>query len=286
MFDPHAQGIRNKQQYQRDGPFVAHIDASKELAPQRLWKGQAETTVSKDLGHGHHIHIFHNVLEEKDRISYLQNAENMKRIRSSFKTGHISEIHYTRDGSTPSYANVNQQTAVFPQHILSVSDKIKKELLSTVSENPYTVLESAVDMALESSLSNGGSLGLQSGLSAVPMIKAEKGQLRSSRVQSAMLGCVALVSFGQTRWIRVSKKEATGTMNIAMPDNSVLLLQGSGFQDVYQHQIDELPPSHPIGTHLLLKLRYREPGKYNLTPGNAPGHGPPSSRAWMKTDRQ
>ena len=190
MFNPHAQGIRAKERYHRDGPFVEHINKSRILSASPLPKGQAETTVSKDLGRQHNVYIIHDVLSDDERIAYLQHAADAPRVPNSRTAGASTELHYTRDGSVPAYADVNQPTAALPPHVLTVSDKAADCIQSAVGTNVFTVLDTCVDMQLGHTLSRGGSLRAQSDT-------------------ASMWGCVALVSFGQTRWIRISKKNAS-----------------------------------------------------------------------------
>lgn len=268
MHNPHSQSIRSRERYERDGPFVRHINDSKDLQGQRLWKGQAETSVSKDLGNNHRIVIIHNVIEPSNRVLYLQHASDVPRVLSE---GNCSELHYTRDGSVPSYANVNQPTAALPKHVMDMSSQISDQISQTIPENVYTVLDTCTDIQLSHTDKNGGALRVQSDFCA----------------ESKNWGCTALLSFGQTRWIRFSKKNAQGTINIAMPDNSVILMYGEGFQEHYQYQIDELPEDHPIGTHLMLKIRYRKP--YNKSAPEQRGvfaSRAVSSRAWLKTEKR
>jgi len=264
MFDPHKQGIRSRERYERDGPFVSHLNDSRNIHPQKLWKGQAETTVSKDLGDGNHLLIVHNALTPELRVSYLQQAGDTQRVLNT--AGNSMEMNYTRDGSVPSYANINQPTESLPAHILELSEPVSSSISSAIAGHMYTVLDTCSEIQLGKSLSCGGSIRQQSDY-------------------SSQWGCISMLSFGQTRWIRISKNGAQGTMNVSMPDNSLLIMHGPSFQDQYQHQVDELPSEHPVGTHLLLKMRFRKPySNANMCTRHA--SSAPSSRAWLKTAKQ
>ena len=265
MFDPHRQGIRSRERYERDGPYVSHMNKSKVLAAQQLWKGQAETTVSKDLGGGNHIYIIHDAVSESERISYLQQAADTTRMTTP---SGISQMYFTRDGSVPSYADVNQPTETLPSHMLTICSTVSDSVSSAVADNPYTVLDNCAEYEFASTAYKGGGISTQSDACA----------------ESSKWGCTAMLSFGQTRWIRFSKNNAQGTINIAMPDNSIIVMYGTTFQDKYQYCVNELPDNHPIGTHLLLKMRFRKP--YEQRNVRTASSQLPSSRAWMRTEKK
>lgn len=264
MFDPHKQGIRSRERYERDGPFVSHVNESKNIQPQKLWKGQAETTVSKDLGDGNHLFIVRNVLTQEQRVSYLQCSADTQRVPSTI--GNAMEMNFTRDGTVPAYANVNQPTDTLPTHILDVSESVSSSISSAMPGNIYTVLDTCAEIQLSKSMPNGGCLRQQS-------------------EYASHWGCVSMLSFGQTRWMRVSKNDAQGTINVSMPDNTLLVMYGPTFQEHYKHQIDELPKAHPMGTHHLLKMRFRRPYS-NTNTRVSSASSLPSSRAWLKTAKK
>lgn len=265
MFNPHKQGIRSQELYERDGPYVSHINKSKTIAPQSLWKGQAETTVSKDLGGGNHIYIVHNAVSNSERISYLQRAADTS--RKTTPSG-IKHMYFTRDGSVPVYADVNQPTQTLPSHVLTMCSIVSESISSAVTENPYTVLDNCAEYEFAATSYKGGCIAPQS----------------DGCVESSKWGCIAMLSFGQSRWIRFSKNNAQGTINIAMPDNSIIVMYGTKFQDEYQYQVNELPDDHPIGTHLILKMRFRKP--YEQGTAQKVSSQLPSSRAWMRTEKR
>ena len=72
-------------------------------------------------------------------------------------------------------------------------------------------------------------------------------------------GLVAFYATGQTRFLRVSKKNARGFINVPLVDNSLILFVGDNFQKNYMHQIDNLPDNHPIGSTSVTKFRFRKP---------------------------
>ena len=265
MFNPHRQGIRSRERYERDGPYVSHINKSKTIAAQQLWKGQAETAVSKDLGGGNHIYIIHNAVSESERISYLQRAADTSRTNTP---SGITQMYFTRDGSVPVYADVNQPTQTLPSHVLTMCSIVSESVSSAVAENPYTVLDNCAEYEFASTAHRGAGLAPHSDACS----------------ESSKWGCIAMLSFGQTRWIRFSKNNAQGTINIAMPDNSIIVMYGTTFQDQYQYHVNELPANHPIGTHLILKMRFRKP--YEQSTARTASSNLPSSRAWMRTEKR
>lgn len=270
MFNPHSQGIRSKERFQRDGPYVSEIEKGKTLLPRKLWSGQAQTLVSKDLGNGHKIHIIDDVLSKEERITYLQYAADSPRVPNSETEGSFTELFYTRDGSVPMHARINQPTVALPEHVLHVSNQVEAAIKAAVPANCFTVLDSAVDIEMSAKIQNGGTIRQQTDQCAV----------------SSEWGCTAFLTFGQTRWLRISKNNAQGTINIQMNDNSVVVLHGLDYHSHYQYQIDELPNSHPIGTHLALRLRYRKPYQKSTKGNKMHNSGAVSSRAWMKTEKR
>ena len=264
MFDPHKQGIRSRERYERDGPFVSLINESKHITPPPLWKGQAETTVSKDLGNGNHLLIIHNILLPDERVSYLQRVGDIQHVDSTI--GNSMEMNFTRDGSVPSYADVNQPTQVLPSHILEVAESVSSSTSAAIAGHIYTVLDTCAEIKLGKTMVRGGNICQQSD-------------------NLSQWGCISILSFGQTRWMRISKVGAQGTINVSMPDNSLLVMYGLSFQQQYQYQVDELPDGHSIGVNLLLKMRFRKPYSSNNR-RQSQTLGVPSSRAWLKTAKQ
>jgi alkylated DNA repair dioxygenase AlkB len=77
-------------------------------------------------------------------------------------------------------------------------------------------------------------------------------------------GLVLIFSLGQTRWFRIRRKEGDNQYyNIEMKHNSVLLMHGETFQQLYTHQVDKLSKSDAMYYRLSLNIRFLE-GENNL----------------------
>tara|TARA_B100000787_G_C16198713_1_gene302940 strand:- start:8655 stop:9470 length:816 start_codon:yes stop_codon:yes gene_type:complete len=266
MFNPHKQAIRGRERYERDGPYVTKLNDSTKIQVARLAGGNAETTVAKDLGGGCELLIFRDVLGSEERVQYLQSTSTVERVPDALKT-HL-HMNYTRDGGVPSYADVNQKTLALPSPWLTLAEKVADDIQTAKPGFGHTVLDTALELEMGPDLRCGGTFVKQSDKCGF----------------SSHWGAVALVSFGQTRWLKVTKNGAQGTINIALPDNCAVVLYGTGIHSLYQHEISPLPEGHPVGTHLLSKIRFRRP--YENTNDVGAAVRVHNSRSWLKTAKQ
>ena len=114
------------------------------------------------------------------------------------------------------------------------------EQIGTIESTEHDLMDSATEIEYGIGMVNGGS---------IDKTADTEGEWKH----------VGFIAFGQTRYLRITKKGARGFINIPLIDNTLVILSGINFQKYYNHQVDILPEDHPTGECLLLKLRYRKP---------------------------
>ena len=121
------------------------------------------------------------------------------------------------------------------------------------STDPHT----AVDIVYDGAYTRGGSIGSHA--------DDELGyQLRDET-----WGLVAILSFGQTRYLRIRPRGEGGASkpvlyNVELRDNSVVAMVGHDFQRDYTHGVDKLPKSVAVGARHSLNVRYVTPRQRRL----------------------
>jgi len=237
MFCPHTQGIRSSKTFQRNGPHVHKLDKSSALDRRKMWRGQCATNESKKLDKDNFIKIIPNFLSPAERIEYIQESYRIDKIPS--RCGNNIQNEFTRNGKPYSF-NPNQHTAnYFKKHVIDISKKILDKI-SINGENLHNLMDSATEFEYGVEMANGGNI------------------IRQNDVDGDWKH-VAFYGLGQTRYLRITKENARGFINIPILDNSLVICSGEQFQKNYFHQVDNLPVDHPMGTSILLKTRFRKP---------------------------
>lgn len=123
-------------------------------------------------------------------------------------------------GEAYTYSGKQHPTSAYPPHVLAIVPTLLASLQPFIKENIYTKLSHGIDILYSENDLKGGSNGAHSD-------------------DEMHWGLVIILSFGQTRWLRVRKKGKGNTfINVEMSDNSVCIMHGDTFQTVYQHQVE------------------------------------------------
>lgn len=181
------------------------------------------------------------VFSKKDLQKYLASASTIKREsgRSAYgSTKPRKEVCYTVDGKPYKYSRVSHYTVKYPPHVSKIIPQLLAVIKQYVPENPYQVLDTAVDILYSPAFKNGGSISAHAD-------------------DEDDWGLVIVLSLGQTRWFRVRRKSDGEWYNVRMKHNSVIAMYGSTFQELYTHQVDKLSNSDDIGTRLSLNIRFK-----------------------------
>jgi alkylated DNA repair dioxygenase AlkB len=106
--------------------------------------------------------------------------------------------------------------------------------------NPYTELSSGVDIVYSSKFPRGGSIGCHSD-------------------DEMNWGMVIVLSLGQTRYFRVRRKSDGDWVNVKLGHNSLTVMYGPTFQELYTHQVDKLKEGEPVGIRMSMNARFLLP---------------------------
>ena len=186
--------------------------------------------------------VAYDVYNADEIGNYVEHAINVERIsgKSAFNSMKPRrEICYTIDGQPYKYSGIKHNTAIYPQHVLDILPKIKSLIDLYIPDNKYNKLSNAVDIIYDSAYTGGGSIGAHGD-------------------NEAPWGLVAIFSLGQTRWLRLRRISDKIWYNVEMKHNSVLLMYGATFQQLYTHQVDKLKDSEKIMPRMSLNVRYLE----------------------------
>ena len=238
MFDPHAQHIRYSHTFERDGPNVTKLNKAAELAPRKIWFGQCETRENKKLNDDNKIIYLNNFLKPSERIKFIQQSYMAERSPAK-EGGNHNKLEFTRNGKPYYFSPYPHKTTSFSENISFMSRKVLEQI-GTIESTEHDLMDSATEIEYGIGMVNGGS---------IEKTADTEGEWKH----------VGFVAFGQTRYLRITKKGARGFINIPLIDNTLVVLSGINFQKYYNHQVDMLPEDHPTGESFLLKLRYRKP---------------------------
>ncbi len=209
-----------------------------------LTSHECKTINVLSLGHDCHVLIFQNVLTPPQRDDYLKQAAKVPRKsdRSGFGQHPRRELCYSPSGQPNAYSSV-----ACPSHVLEVREMCEKLVNDRVrmirflpSENPFTEVATAVDMLYDDTFLRGGSISAHSD-------------------DEGNYGAVSIFSLGQTRYLRIRSLTYGTFYNVALADNSLVVMFGRKFQTKFTHQIDKLKSGELVGVRLSLKFCYTLP---------------------------
>jgi len=186
--------------------------------------------------------VQHDFLTDNELTDYLSGAANITRfsgkaVFNSVKPRH--EICYTITGEPYRYSRLLQPTIRYPTHVVNIIPGILGAVESSFPGNKYKELSNGVDILYSNEFVRGGSMGSHSD-------------------DEMHWGLVVIFSLGQTRWLRIRKKSNGTFFNIEMRHNSLVVMHGSSFQQLYTHQVDKLYKEEDVQSRLSLNLRFRE----------------------------
>lgn len=192
--------------------------------------------------------IVNDFLDDDSLSEYIDQSCTANRIRDSTVFGAQKpryEVSYTVDGNVNQYSGRKHHTTKYPDHVLKLTEKIQ----SVVEEHYGPIqLSTGIDIHYPRILSGGGSI--------------------SKHSDDEMDWCaVAIYSLGQTRYLRVRRKDGSGSYhNIKLVHNSLVIMLDSKecipgqFQRLYTHQVDKLTSTvrnpQDIGDRLSLNVRF------------------------------
>jgi len=238
MFDPHSQNIRHCRTFLRDGPHVHKVDQGTLIAPRSIWRGQCESNDSKKLNDDNSILIIQNLLTPSERIELIQESYTQERPPAK-KGGNHNKIEWTRNGKPYVFDPEPHLTKSFASHVKKIGTKVLEQI-SKKGETEHDLMDSATEYEYGVDMAEGGS---------IEKMNDTEGEWKH----------IGFYGLGQTRYLRITKKGARGFINIPLHDNFLVICSGKNFQRDYFHQVDNLPPEHPMGTSMLIKTRFRKP---------------------------
>jgi alkylated DNA repair dioxygenase AlkB len=241
-------------------PVVETLQESRKMAfvPPKLRKStnnfmdNATFNKALDSSNENFVIRINNALPENIIVEYIESACNVQRKQGKAGFGHDkprAELCYSPDGKPYVYSNISHPTTTYPDHVLKIQEHIVgvieayfKDVMK--KEMTYKTLSTGVDIEYSSRFNRGGSI------------------LAHSDDEDSAWGMVVVFSLGQTRVMKFKSKcgaraAADSNVNVAMHDNSIVIMHGIKFQSMYTHQVDKLAESDPVGVRFSLNFRYK-----------------------------
>jgi alkylated DNA repair dioxygenase AlkB len=184
---------------------------------------------------------------------YLEEASRVLRYSGKSAFNSIKprrEVCYTIDGQAFRYSRISHQTTKYPPHVLKLMPFFNNAIQEFYPQNRFKELSGGLDIIYSPEFERGGSAGRH----------------RDSEMK---WGLVLIFSLGQTRWFRIRQYEENSPQptpqyyNIEMKHNSVIMMHGKTFQQLYTHQVDKLSKEEEVYYRLSLNIRYLE-GEDNI----------------------
>jgi alkylated DNA repair dioxygenase AlkB len=191
-------------------------------------------------GNGNALVVLKDVLSVEQLQEYLQKAQEVPRESGRSAFGHAKprkELCYTTNGQPYKYSNIYHKTIKYPEHVKQLLDIVEPHLRS-LTKCANLERNHAVDIEYGPEQERGGSIG------------------RHQDNEHPDWAAVIIVSFGQTRVLRIRHCESGKWYNVPMTHNSVVCMWGPEFQKDYTHQVDKLAKDENVGTRLSLNVRY------------------------------
>lgn len=237
---------------------VDDINQSALMEPQSLkGRGVKVNNGDKPESHfldkeGNFIQVIPNVLNKKDRVTFIENASRVPREQTGkgpFITPRL-EVCYSSD-DVYTYGGTARPTFPFPPHVTNLSDKIIKILSkpngTTYLDLSHLKLDVGADIEYSPTFSGGGSIGEHSD---------DEYKANGTPVWIAVVS----YSLGQTRTMIIrSKNPHEIVAKVPLKDNSAVCMCGPTFQEKYTHAINKLNKSRPkkeIGIRVAETFRY------------------------------
>ena len=148
------------------------------------------------------------------------------------------EVCYSTNGDAYVYSGRAQPTTLFPRHVQTLVPVILRAVEKLVPDNRFTKLDHGIDISYDDRVPRGGSNGAH----------------RDD--ENAEWGLVAIVSLGQTRWLRVRSDTTKQFTNVELRHNSLVCMHGKSFQQRFTHQVDKLAKNEPVGVRQCVNIRF------------------------------
>jgi hypothetical protein len=184
--------------------------------------------------------VVENLLDKQALAEYLSCAVSVERKsgRSGFGVKPRQEICYSPTGDPYVYSRIKHPTKKYPDHVLTLVDTATRAVEKLVGKHPYTVIDSGVDILYDDTFPRGGSIA-------------------AHKDDEDDWGMVIVYNLGQTRYLRVRRDEDKRWYNVATKHNSLVVMFGRTFQQLYTHQVDKLSEGEPIFPRLSLNVRFK-----------------------------
>lgn len=187
--------------------------------------------------------VIKNVLSSSEVDMYLDQAANVERESGKSGFGYKPRVErcYTLTGKPLVYSRVTHKTSKYPEHVSATMKTVKEKVDITLADNRvktnYHALADGIDIVYDDTFPRGGS------------VAAHKDQM-------APYGRVDILSFGQTRLMRIRREADKQVYNVEMPHNSVIVMLGPTFQDKYTHEVPKLGAGETVGARNSINVRY------------------------------
>lgn len=140
------------------------------------------------------------------------------------------------DGKSYVYSGTKHETTEFPDFVKICIAHFIAKINTYIPDNKYVIPDTATDLIYSDKQERGGSIG------------AHKDD------ENPNWGMVFIFSLGQTRYLRI-RKEGGAYINVKLQHNTLAVMHGKTFQQIYTHQIDKLPATVEVKTRHSLNVR-------------------------------
>lgn len=202
---------------------------------------------SIDLDGENSIFYVPDVLPEDELNRYIEEAIEVPRVRGKSAFGQDKpriEVAYTIDGTPFKYSRQEHYTTTYPEHVMRILPILLDEVNEELGEPTDWELSTGIDIVYPASFIGSGSIGAHADDEAL-MTHGRHWDL------------ILIYSLGQTRYLRVRRKDRQGPyINVPLPNNSLVAMYGPTFQELYTHQIDRLKANEPQYDRHSINVRY------------------------------
>ncbi len=187
------------------------------------------------------IIVKNQFLDNENLSQFIKNIANTKRISSysGFGIKPRYEVCYTVTGEPYVYSNFSHYTIKFPSYILDIVPNILSIIEEFGLDNKYKNISHGVNILYSSDFERGGSIS-------------------AHKDNEMEWGLVIILSYGQSRWLRVRSCSTGKYYNVKMKHNSLICMYGSTFQKKYTHQVDKLNKKEKVGNRISINIRFSE----------------------------
>jgi alkylated DNA repair dioxygenase AlkB len=187
--------------------------------------------------------LCYNILPVEELNQYIKAACEVDRVQGKSAFNSLTsrkEICYTVDGRVFRYSGHDHITTKYPKHALQVVLRIYEKIQLLFPHNPYHELSTALDILYSNEFERGGKVGAHGD-------------------KDDAWGIVAILSLGQTRWLRLRRVSGNKEWyNVEMKHNSLTIMYGKTFQQQYTHQVDPLMKDDIVYPRLSFNIRFSE----------------------------